>query len=200
MLDRIAKTHCKLRGEKGHWKAECPNKSKENVNIAVSSQVMDHSTEDSFTTYAPDVLVEETRQQDFRFDHALCSFVCYAPQELNRDKTWKSSAISFLSCRIEQRKHSKSKFAPSSTLPCIPDSSSSKDRSTAFHVTTDGSYAVLDTGASRSVIGSELVPSLLKNLSAEVCARVKEVPSHVGFRFGNNQVLYSKSQSGSFVS
>ena len=194
LLDRIAKTHCKLCGEKGHWKAECPNKTKENVNIAVSSQVVDPSMAESFTTYAPDLLVEETRQQSFCFDQALCSFVCYAPQELNRDKSWKSSAISFLSQRIEQRKHSKNEVAPSSTLPYISDDPLLKDRSTAFHVTTDGSYAVLDTGASRSVIGSELVPSLLKDLSAEVRARVKEVPSHVGFRFGNNQVLYSKSQ------
>ncbi len=193
LLDRIAKTHCKLCGEKGHWKAECPNKTKENVNIAISSQVVDQSMAESFTTYAPDVLVEETRQQSFCFDQALCSFVCYAPQE-SRDKSWMSSAISVLSHRIEQRKHSKNEVAPSSTLPYISDGPVLKDRSTAFHVTTDGSYAVLDTGASRSVIGSELVPSLLKDLSAEVRARVKEVPSHVGFRFGNNQVLYSKSQ------
>ena len=71
---------------------------------------------------------------------------------------------------------------------------SSPSDSAIFHVTTDGSYAVLDTGASRSVIGSELVPSLLKDLPDHVRTRVREVPSNVGFRFGNNQVLHSQSQ------
>ena len=44
------------------------------------------------------------------------------------------------------------------------------------------------------MIGSELVPSLLTDLPANVRIRVKEVPSNIGFRFGNNQVLYSQSQ------
>ena len=37
LLERISKTHCKLCGEKGHWRAECSNKTRESVNVAVSS-------------------------------------------------------------------------------------------------------------------------------------------------------------------
>ena len=53
---------------------------------------------------------------------------------------------------------------------------------------------MLDAGASRSVIGSDLVPSLLKDLPADVRSRIIEAPSHVGFRFGKNEILHSHSQ------
>ena len=203
LLDRIAKTHCKLCGEKGHWKAECPHKTKENANIAISSHVVDHSVTDLLSTHVPDVLVEEARLQCLDFDQAFCVevfdeleylFACHTTPGRNSNVSWKESAISILSHRIEQRKRQTNEIRTPCILPDSSDDLSSNDRSTAFHVTVDGSFAVLDTGASRSVIGSQLVPSLLKDLSAEIRAKVREVPSRVGFRFGNNEVLYSQYQ------
>lgn len=54
--------------------------------------------------------------------------------------------------------------------------------------------AILDTGASRSVIGSHHIPAVLAKLPAAVRERVQEKPSRIGFRFGNNEVLYSYKQ------
>ena len=54
--------------------------------------------------------------------------------------------------------------------------------------------AILDTGASRSVIGQDIVPSMLKELPQHVRDSIKECPSRVGFRFGNNQIEYSFKQ------
>ena len=54
--------------------------------------------------------------------------------------------------------------------------------------------AILDTGASRSVIGQDHVPIMLSKLPASVREQVVEQPSRVGFRFGNNQVAYSYKQ------
>ena len=54
--------------------------------------------------------------------------------------------------------------------------------------------AILDTGASRSVIGIDHVPALLQKLPENARSRVKEKPSKIGFRFGNNQVSYSFKQ------
>ena len=48
--------------------------------------------------------------------------------------------------------------------------------------------AIIDTGASRSVIGNDLV------LPMSIRQQVREQPSKVGFRFGNNQVSYSFKQ------
>ena len=54
--------------------------------------------------------------------------------------------------------------------------------------------AILDTGASRSVIGEDNIPSLMEQLPKPVRSRVKEKASHVAFRFGNNQIEYSYKQ------
>lgn len=54
--------------------------------------------------------------------------------------------------------------------------------------------AILDTGASRSVIGQDIVPSMLKELPQHVRDSIKECPSRVGFRFRNNQIEYSFKQ------
>ena len=54
--------------------------------------------------------------------------------------------------------------------------------------------AILDTGASRSVIGADVWPGVWKSLPAKVQSHVKEKPSRIGFRFGNNQVTYSFKQ------
>ena len=54
--------------------------------------------------------------------------------------------------------------------------------------------AILDTGASRSVIGDDHVPIMLQKLPEAVRSQVKEQPSCIGFRFGNNQIAYSYKQ------
>ena len=54
--------------------------------------------------------------------------------------------------------------------------------------------AILDAGASRSVIGQDHVPAMLQKLPASVHDQVVEKPSRVGFGFGNNQVAYSFKQ------
>ena len=54
--------------------------------------------------------------------------------------------------------------------------------------------AILDTGASRSVIGNDHVTAVLQKLPASVREQVRECPSKVGFRFGNNHIAYSFKQ------
>ncbi|CAE7805557.1 unnamed protein product [Symbiodinium sp. CCMP2592] len=51
--------------------------------------------------------------------------------------------------------------------------------------------AILDTGASRCVMGKSLLPGFLQQLSETVRAQVKVMQSAVRFRFGNNQTLLS---------
>ena len=51
--------------------------------------------------------------------------------------------------------------------------------------------AVIDTGASRSVIGSERVQGLLEALSGNVRTPIKKMASSVNFRFGNSGTLQS---------
>ena len=53
-------------------------------------------------------------------------------------------------------------------------------------------YTILDTSASRCIIGSHVLPKLLQRLPASVQNCLKERPSQIKFRFGNNQTLTSQ--------
>lgn len=52
-------------------------------------------------------------------------------------------------------------------------------------------HAILDTGASRCIIGEKVLQQLRQHLPPEIDSQVKQVPSSVTFRFGNNQSLTS---------
>ena len=52
--------------------------------------------------------------------------------------------------------------------------------------------AILDTGASRCVLGSSLVARLLSQIPSADRQAEKEMPSSVRFRFGNNSTLTSQ--------
>lgn len=63
----------------------------------------------------------------------------------------------------------------------------------AFHVSAleRPCHAILDTGASRCIIGENVWKLVLGHLSPDVQAQIKIKPSNVKFRFGNNQFLTS---------
>ena len=197
LLERIARTHCKACGERGHWRAECPhrNKDKEAANVAVSTPAIDSTDSDALHVIVESLDDEPSLHSSCFASMHPCLFANVIQGNNgkwgNRDNgdNWKRRAVSFLSQRIQQRKHSTLRESPD-----VPKPSESCHVHTALSATPDGSFAVLDTGASRSVIGSELVPSLLKDLPASIRQSVKRVPSNIGFRFGNNQVSYSNSQ------
>eukprot|EP00435_Cladocopium_sp_Y103_P067100 s130_g29.t1 len=211
LLERIARTNCKLCGERGHWRAECPNRNKEAANVALSLETVPETAEASPNEEleSQHVLVENLSEEpslhssNVFSQSKLCASVqtCLFFSEMgingNRkgDKhnsngvSWKERAVSFLTQRFAQRKS-----MPSDDVVRRKAFCPIREPEAALNVSADGSYAVLDTGASRSVIGSDLVPSLLKDLPAEVQKAVKQIPSNVGFRFGNNHVSYSHAQ------
>jgi hypothetical protein len=53
------------------------------------------------------------------------------------------------------------------------------------------SHAILDTGASRCIIGEKTLQALKGCLAVDVQSRLKTSPSKIKFRFGNNQTLTS---------
>ena len=59
-------------------------------------------------------------------------------------------------------------------------------------VTTSGAEGVLDTGASRTVVGENRVQSLLSGIPSECRQKVRKAKSDVTFRFGNSGVLTAK--------
>ena len=56
LLSRIARTHCKIRGEKGHWKAECP-RAQQSSNPGAREQA--NAAQSSSASFQPHVIEEE---------------------------------------------------------------------------------------------------------------------------------------------
>ena len=79
---------------------------------------------------------------------------------------------------------------PASSIQIFP-SCTSKVGDEAFDAK---GLAIVDTGASRSVIGNESLPKMMQMLDPNTHERVREKPSRIGFRFGNNQIEYSFKQ------
>ena len=75
--------------------------------------------------------------------------------------------------------------------PQIVPSCTSKTGTSGFE---SHGMAIIDTGASRSVIGDENLPKLLASLNADTRSMAREKSSRVGFRFGNNQIEHSYKQ------
>ena len=57
---------------------------------------------------------------------------------------------------------------------------------------THGSFGVLDLGATKTVIGSNLVKDLITNLHKSIRDRLTRCPCKIAFRFGNHGILESE--------
>ena len=51
--------------------------------------------------------------------------------------------------------------------------------------------AILDTGASRCIVGEKVLQALKAQLPDSICNRLKITPSQVKFRFGNKHVMHA---------
>ena len=68
----------------------------------------------------------------------------------------------------------------------------SKGIGEASFIVTVGAEGVVDTGAGRTVVGSDRVKGILESLGTERRQKVRKVSSKVTFRFGNSGALDSK--------
>ena len=213
LLARIARSTCRACGERGHWRAECPKYGKpgsmsnkgeatttfadvpEDSLAAASSQ--DGQTTEVFTSVPADAL---------SLEEALVAKVLASRDViLNRlqqvVKNLKSRALKLSISR--QADSGETSPADASGVPqqraaCAWRSKRAAPpmqvpHSSAHALLSSGSVeAILDTGASRCVMGKSLVSTFLSQLSDVVRDQVKVTQSAVRFRFGNNQTLVSE--------
>eukprot|EP00435_Cladocopium_sp_Y103_P051036 s1582_g15.t1 len=224
LLMRISRTHCKACGEKGHWKAECPNKP---VTTTDAANFVAHQT---FHVVNSNAESEQVIFEGEEFDEARkttesglwgklgigkifnkigmgimkgVKHVCHAIQSLPmaciRVPVRPSSphvpfadAYSLHHLIPEVQKFFQQRLKPRTQKPS-PEFDCFHNQLHLGAIADEG-LAILDTGASRSVIGADLWPGVWKSLPAKVQSHVQEIPSKVGFRFGNNQITYSFKQ------
>ena len=271
LLARIAKSHCRHCGEKGHWRAECPSRNRDNPSqsAAATANVVQQEDEallpsidendEIFTNEELDLAEACERpakclsfSTDFlrshkkisSVDHSVFSHdVEHAFMAKTQDMTGKyfpsfnhAANRQMLAQRMSlwQRSHECPGSNPvttpihkSGTHNPAQDKTQTRIHNSAHvhashpvaarhargHMSLtenpkvsqvpdafvvscpdrcEATSAILDTGASRSVIGSKVLETLLQKLPQEVQNAVRKKPSNVKFRFGNNQTLTSK--------
>ena len=110
---------------------------------------------------------------------------CFSEATIDKAKDFFSHRKSKSFDRVRKRQ------APVQSPPPEAGPTSKSGQSSGFE--TNG-MAILDTGASRSVIGDINLPKLRSKLPEHVRSRVKERASRIAFRFGNNQIEYGYKQ------
>ena len=67
----------------------------------------------------------------------------------------------------------------------------SHDSTAVSYFATHSSYGILDLGASKTVIGTAQLASLINDLEPQVRAKLQRCPCNITFRFGNEGTLTS---------
>ena len=220
LLARIAKTHCKLCGALGHWRAECPQRkeARETANVAFSMPseasdaeeetnqvVFEELSEQECTCFEPCFVVSCHRKPVF-CKRNVEDVKAFWSKKLNKPGyKWGNKGV--IGDAMVTNSSSSENSMQSAVVTSAPNTRAARKMHPRPTNRADGfvsqnhsdamqsqGMAILDTGASRSVIGQDHVPAMLQKLPASVRDQVVEKPSRVGFRFGNNQVAYSYKQ------
>ena len=217
---RILATNCKACGRKGHWKAECPyrNSGTGNPSNAMPSGSSTAPTTVTVTEHDDAMamefiqlpliempnLDESWNDSEFNF---FCEdqFSCVAKNRLHvslgeAHKRWGSALEP--PTRIERTAAStESESSRLNPISSLSKAVQGKGESKSLHEETEsgdlslfathGTYGVMDSGATRTVIGSDFVAELLQNLDPEIRRQVKRCKNETTFRFGNLGTLKS---------
>ena len=221
LAERIANSACKICGERGHWKRECPRRessgSNEVMHYAQEDDEMPNPTElfsqipDDAESYEgmSDGHCEEARtpalSEDDLVEGIQNTHVClYAvAPKVNISQIVRSVIARNLITNVRTPRNSARTASPKTrttegrSSECLSEravlkNSRQPEGQEVVFVLTTGAEGVIDTGASRTVIGDSRVRDLVSGLAPESRAGVKKVPSQVTFRFGNNGTLTSK--------
>ena len=217
LLARIAKSHCRLCGEKGHWKAECPRKSsagsKTEATTTMAEAYEDASITEAAASPAPEVLttlpeealsLEEAhfaeehnklRTPNQRIHERLAQIPVNLRNRLSKSKpvhrpTTCGEAALTERPNVREPPHGTHRCPEPRRLGTwyIPKITE------AAYVQEETVEAIVDTGASRCVMGKQLLSAFLSQLSQPVRSLVRVAKSSVKFRFGNNQTLESEKR------
>ena len=210
LQQRILESRCRLCGKMGHWKAECPNKGDSGTGSRAPQapttfvQVTATPTDDPDAGLPLEFLrlpAHETTLDDTQINFSLIHMV--VPHESTRSQLRKSlnrwqqnqnqaaslvrtddDAVPPWRHRLKQRALGQASMEPSKSL--VPADA----EPTCF--ASHGSYGIVDLGATKTVMGSKLVPELLNHLHPSIRQQVTRCPCSITFRFGNHGVLESK--------
>ena len=190
LQQRIMETECRICGKKGHWKAECPDRQKsphpsQSTGVAATTVSVAESTDFSGLPLEfvelPELPIDETL-------FASSCFVCMGMSPSIRENLRiRGSRGNPYHVRID----AKTTSDMPDQLNAVPCEDRDPNESQTLFATHD-SMGILDSGATKSVVGSDFVGEILDSLRPEVRKHVKRCQCRVTFRFGNQGVLSSE--------
>ena len=215
LQQRILESRCRLCNQVGHWKAECPNRRDSAGTNARSTQApttfaqviqptgssqiealpMEFLNLSLHSEPALDVS-QHNPEMVFMVQHMDSRGVNLNPTKSRLQKTlhqWNQNhRAEHIAARIDAeasdvrqrlRKHLTS--SPDRRQCTFPE-----PEPTCF--ASHGSFGIVDLGATKTVIGSKLVPELLNSLDPSIRSQETRCPCVVTFRFGNHGILQSQ--------
>jgi hypothetical protein len=212
LAERIAASTCAYCNEKGHWKNECPKRKAEQRGKGQSADV--HFAQTGGDDQEPDVVffAEAVGR--------LIQLSKGARERLARNSGDRGrSSKGFLSASARERLrgvlvrrvtsspteqsdfHNRPSFCKGQRTgesrpkgwtfgqPCLGSGDGLQE---AFWAAHGDDEAIIDTGATRNVMGSKVCDALIKGLPHDIRCLLTQEPSAMVFKFGNNQVLRSQ--------
>ena len=208
LAQRILNSNCALCHQKGHWKAECPNRDRSDGSskqpssasafAGVTMTMIDEGDEYHDPSLPPPeeafAFMVDTAQ-DSRHSQMLCRST---PKIWSDNHLLKNQCIRNLVSKgikrikwesFREKVHSLNRMTPPHmTDPLIqseiPESTQNMVEQVFF--VSEGSLGIVDLGASLSVIGQSQFRDLCQHLPQSVLKSMKEAPCQVRFRFGND--------------
>ena len=208
LAERIATSSCRKCGAFGHWKDECPNAKKNpntaDANMMVSEQDQECEADDALVSELPHgPLASWQARKTLIIEHLHKTHdPCLANEEFGASKTEFCMHVDvFKSSEVKVSKDSRLnafalKFRTALETSFGVVRSRNREIEDRTSLGPDGT-GIIDTGASKSVIGEKRVNALLATLKPRHQNLVKWQPSETVFRFGNNGIL--KSMGALFV-
>ena len=180
---RILTSRCRICNKVGHWKAECPEKPRS----AQSSAAAPTSFVSSDAALPMEFLhIPEDRSGPIDEPQVEASFLSFTGSQDFKGKLR-------VSLNNVWERNPKFKFQRSSKPRIEPTCEGAVEPLSESHAlfATHGSLGVVDLGATKTVIGSELVVDLIQSLHPSIRSQLSRCPCHVTFRFGNHGTLKS---------
>ena len=207
LAQRILNSNCAICHQRGHWKAECPNRDrsdssqKQSAPSSAFAGVTLSMVEEGDAYHDPTMPPPEeafafmAATQDIVRDRLLCRInpKYHQNHEDNRVRDLTPQVHKGIS-RIDWGKF-KNKIQsltrmnqPHRSDPLIQSDmiGSTKVPVEQAYFVSEGSLGIVDLGASLSVIGQSQFDDLCKHLPKVVLQTMKEAPCQVRFRFGND--------------
>ena len=200
LQQRIMESTCRNCGRKGHWRAECPDRAKSAGSTGSTSTSAAMTAEAVSFEGEPNALPMEFVQLPVVHETSLdvpslheINTVSSVPHEIRerirkRGNNHNLGVKNMISSRCQSRPRSDLPVAKPVMMQPFREASDSEVAFFSAH----GTYGILDTGATKSVVGSSHLPALIESFPANVKKQLRRTTCEITFRFGNQGTLDSQ--------